>query len=466
MKTTLTTFFDKISNIGINQNLPYLEKLRIKLLNRGALIALVISIFYIFSRTFRHFQGLAPIENYSVIFGIFGVLTVWTLNYFHKFQYSKYLITSIFPIALFIIYIYYGNFLKIDLAFMALLIVNLLFYKSVSTRFYHSCYVVGLYLLGNFYLYKNGSIETFANEDYFFLDPMVMIIGTAFIMVGSVSFLYREAQFNFQEQLKLNKQLSKQNEELQSLIEKNESKNQLFGIIAHDLKEPGLAFHNLTKRLSYLLKNEPPEQIIEAAGHFEKAGNKLFYTLDNLLNWSISQQEGIQQDPKKIKLFDLVNEIKEQFEDFASSKKVLVANHINKNDFGICDRNILSIIVANILHNSIKFSPQKSEVVITSDECPNNSMLIIHDFGKGMSKRVLSKIKRGEIVSTQGTCNEQGYGLGLKSCFSLIEHINGKISIESELGKGTSFTLAFPKPKDNTDYELQSIKDSELINTL
>ena len=447
MEATLKTLFNKISNIGIYQELPYLEKLRIKLLNRGALITLVISVFYILSRIFRHFQGMDPIENYSVIFGVFGVITVWTLNYFQKFQYTKYLITIIFPIALFVIYIYYGNFLKIDLAFMALLLVNLLFYKSISTRFYHSCYVVGLHLLGNFYLNKYGAIEIFITEDYFFLDPMVMIIGTAFIIVGSVSYLYHEAQFNFQEQLKLNNQLAQQNKKLQSLINENENKNQLFSIIAHDLKEPGLALYNLTNRVSYLLKNEAPEQIIETAEHYEKAGNKLFYTLNNLLNWTISQKEGIQQNPKKVDLFKLVKKSIDCFDDLANEKEVMIINHVDQDIFGVLDKDILSIILGNILHNSVKFSHPKSEVVISSNHCSGNSVLIIHDFGKGIDKELLAKIKKGEIFSTQGTQKEKGYGLGLKSCFSLIELINGEIIIESEEGKGTTFTLVIPNQK-------------------
>lgn len=447
MKTTLSIFFDRISNIGIYQELPYLEKLRIKLLNRGALITLIISIYYLLGRIIRHFYEMGPIENYSPIFGIFGVLTIWKLNSLQKFQYSKYFITFIIPIFLFISYIYYGNVIKVDLAFLALLLVNLLFYKSVSQRFYQFCYILGLHFSGILYLKNYGALKVLGNDDYFVFDPMIMIIGIAFIIIGSVSFLYQEAQYNYQEQLKLNLQLSKQNEELQSLIAKNENKNQLFGIIAHDLKEPGLAFHNLTKRLSYLLKNEPPEQIIEVAEHFENAGNKMFYTLDNLLNWSISQKEGIQQNPKKLNLFKFVNEVADQFEDIANQKKVIVINHVHENDFGFCDKNILSIILGNIIHNSVKFSNPKSEVVITSGEYQNNSMLVIQDFGKGIRKKVLAKINRGEIISTSGTLKENGYGLGLKSCFSLIEQMNGKIIIESEKGNGTIFKIVFPKPK-------------------
>ena len=72
-------------------------------------------------------------------------------------------------------------------------------------------------------------------------------------------------------------------------------------------------------------------------------------------------------------------------------------------------------------------------------------MIEVIDFGQGIEENVLQKIQAGEIISTKGTSDEKGYGIGLKICFALIEKLNGKLEIFSERENGSTFRMFIPK---------------------
>ncbi|MFT4666158.1 MAG: K+-sensing histidine kinase KdpD [Polaribacter sp.] len=114
-------------------------------------------------------------------------------------------------------------------------------------------------------------------------------LAIAFIVTN----FFSEHKANYQKQILYNNTLADRNEKLEHFIEQNETKNHLIQIVAHDLKSPAASFLNLTQKISYLIKTEQPHRLVEVAEHIEQSGTKFFYTLDHLLNWVTSQQDGI-----------------------------------------------------------------------------------------------------------------------------------------------------------------------------
>lgn len=99
----------------------------------------------------------------------------------------------------------------------------------------------------------------------------------------------------------------------------------------------------------------------------------------------------------------------------------------------------------NLVGNALKFTPKEGKITISSVIKNNSVVVSVTDTGIGMSKENLNKLfKKDEHFTTQGTNNEAGTGLGLLLCRDFVEANGGTISVESELGKGTSFKFDLP----------------------
>ena len=349
----ISSFFRSVSALGINKDISYLDKLKIQLVNRGALIAIGIASFFQLKRFNLLLQGTTPVDPYTPSIGLAFALLILYLNYKKQFRLTRFILTRLFPVFLLILYVLYGDFLKIDYAFLAFVFVGVLFYKTSRGRIIHFAYVLTLHLIGIYSININGPFLTL--NYYHVIDPFIVTIGITIILIATVLFLIKEAEHNFLEQLKLNSILSKQNNNLKELVAQNDNKNRLFGIIAHDLKGPATAFNNLTKKISYLIKKESPERILEMADHFENSGTNLFYVLDNLLNWTISQKDGIRQNPENVKFYSLIEKVIQKLTQHTKKKNIKIENQVSVNAFGFVDTNILNIIFHNILHNACKF---------------------------------------------------------------------------------------------------------------
>ena len=107
-------------------------------------------------------------------------------------------------------------------------------------------------------------------------------------------------------------------------------------------------------------------------------------------------------------------------------------------------------IITNCLHNSIKFSHVKGLVTIRAFKKEPDLIIQIIDEGVGMSKEQLAKIADEYPEKSQyGTLGEKGTGLGVVICFHLVKKNNGSIKYTSEVGKGTTVTIAFPLYNDH-----------------
>ncbi len=106
------------------------------------------------------------------------------------------------------------------------------------------------------------------------------------------------------------------------------------------------------------------------------------------------------------------------------------------------DKNHLRFVLRNLLNNAIKFSYPRSEVLIEAVTLPNNRVEIaVKDKGAGIEDKVKEQLFSPSIRSAKGTAGEQGTGLGLLLCKDFIEKNGGEISVDSELGNGTTFKI-------------------------
>ena len=255
-----------------------------------------------------------------------------------------------------------------------------------------------------------------------------------------------------QEQLETQKSiLEKQRDKLKA---SNGVKDKLFSIISHDLRTPFTSVNGYLTLIKYGALTL--EEVTTLATEVKISVDHHLETLNNVLEWSKAQMQGLKPAPDKINLNKIAQNQQKFFKALAESKEIEIINQVDEKTRIFADPNQIDVILRNLVGNALKFTPKEGKVTISS-EIKNDSVLIsVIDTGIGMSKENLNKLfKKDEHFTTQGTNNEAGTGLGLFLCKDFVEANGGKISVESEEGKGTSFIFDLPLV-ENGDWEMEN----------
>lgn len=235
------------------------------------------------------------------------------------------------------------------------------------------------------------------------------------------------------------RQIVEQKEELEQL---NTLKNRLLSILSHDLKSP----LNSLKGMLYLFENHAVS-MNELKGYFAKinaqVGNVTDF-LQNLLTWSKSQLQGTKISPEPVKFSTIVEETVQLLAPMASTKHIKINTEAIQESILLVDKEAVKIVIRNIISNAIKFSHEHG-IITLRNEVQNDQMNItIEDHGVGIPSAHLAAIFTSEGISSKGTNQEVGTGLGLTLCKHLIEHHQGEIGVESTEGKGSKFSITLP----------------------
>ncbi len=229
------------------------------------------------------------------------------------------------------------------------------------------------------------------------------------------------------------------------LRETNKTKDKFFTIISHDLKNPFQAINGALK----LLLSEEDSLTEEERNNFLNGilntSTKAYSLLENLLIWSRHQMGKMDFSPERIELFEEIIISVELLKNNAALKNITLLNKVERDIYVTADRNMLDTVVRNLVTNAIKFTKENGTVEIESRIIDDNVEVAIIDDGVGIPAESLSRLFRiDQSISTQGTKNETGSGLGLILCKEFVEKNNGKIRIESELGVGTRIIFTLP----------------------
>jgi len=230
------------------------------------------------------------------------------------------------------------------------------------------------------------------------------------------------------------------------LKEMNASKDKLFSIIAHDLRSPFHALLGISELLATEIEEFSKEEITKFAAEMNNSLKNQFKLLENLLEWSRLQTGRMQYAPVKCDLFEKVNDVTALLSGNALKKSITLESYIRPNAFILADTNMLQSILQNLLANAIKFTKPGGKIDVKAIAENGMMKISVMDTGVGIGKDSLHKIFRTDsTVTTPGTENEKGTGLGLLLCKEMIERHGGTISVESELGRGTTFFCTLPK---------------------
>jgi len=239
----------------------------------------------------------------------------------------------------------------------------------------------------------------------------------------------------------------------ENLHELNATKDKLFSIIGHDLRGPIGGFKSLLEMIVSGYDLTDTEKLKEIFQLLHKTANSTYDLLENLLAWAKSQRNEIVYKPEEIKLKEIVSVTIDLFTELTQNKRISIIDNVPENTTFFVDKNMIMTILRNLISNAIKFTQEGKQIIISADKKDYEQVIKIKDEGTGISPENLLKLfKNSEHLTTYGTNGEKGSGLGLLLCKDFIDKHNGKIWVESEVGKGTTFYFTIPnKPLDELD---------------
>jgi len=231
------------------------------------------------------------------------------------------------------------------------------------------------------------------------------------------------------------------NELLQTI---NAEKDKFFSILAHDLKGPLSAFLDATQILTEEIHKMPIEDIKEITISMKESASSIYGLLENLLEWSRLKRGRMEFSPEKLFVKQKITYCTEILKESARKKNITL-NYSFAEDLEVtADSHMFETIIRNLVSNAIKFTPKSGAIFVSATKKPDNSTeIVVRDTGIGMNKEMISRLfLLNERTNRNGTDGEPSTGLGLLLCKEFIDKQNGKIRVESEVGKGSTFSFS------------------------
>lgn len=288
-------------------------------------------------------------------------------------------------------------------------------------------------------------VDHFNQDDLRFVEP---IAASAAIAIENAR-LYTTAQQEITERkraeaalLVAHNEVKEKNEQLQEL---NASKDKFFSILAQDLQTPITKLLELTQVTAENIELFSQDELKETAETLRGSLENLYELLKNLFTWSGIQRGTVAPHPQPIDLKDIIHRNMTLFIPFAEEKQVRLKSGTLTEKFTYADPDMVYAVVRNLISNALKFTFPGDNINISATQNEGFVEVSVSDTGVGISQEDLPKLFRVDVTyQTPGTAGEEGTGLGLILCKELVELNDGRISVESEVGKGTTFKFTLP----------------------
>ncbi|MDP8231967.1 MAG: tetratricopeptide repeat-containing sensor histidine kinase [Candidatus Zophobacter franzmannii] len=222
----------------------------------------------------------------------------------------------------------------------------------------------------------------------------------------------------------------------------NKAKDKFLSVVAHDLRGP---IANIVDILKLLVEEDGSIPANDKANIFKEIlsdTQSTYSLLQNLLSWSHNIMQTVNINRETFSVKNLIDEIVDQSRSLIRKKAINVTVSVESDKTIESDRNMVAFIIRNLLSNALKFTPDNGQVEVRATWNENKLEIAVKDDGVGIPENLLESIfDFAAGKSTLGTANEKGTGLGLLLCKDFASLNNAKISVKSDVDKGSVFTL-------------------------
>ncbi|MBL3658856.1 sensor histidine kinase [Fulvivirga sediminis] len=229
------------------------------------------------------------------------------------------------------------------------------------------------------------------------------------------------------------------------LINLNNEKNSLIGIVAHDLKSP----LSQIKGLVSVIKIHPEridEETMKYLNTIEYSAGRLNDMVTRILDVESMESNVLNVQFTEVDLSEILLGIISNYKLIAEEKSITLNYELNKPIIAEADEDLAYQILENLISNALKFSPRRTTVTINLTEEEGHSLFEVKDQGPGLSEEDKKKLfRKYQKLSARPTGNEISTGLGLSIVKKYTDAINAEIWCESEVKKGASFFVKFKR---------------------
>ncbi|MBN1143367.1 MAG: hypothetical protein JXA72_03050 [Bacteroidales bacterium] len=249
---------------------------------------------------------------------------------------------------------------------------------------------------------------------------------------------------SLKEQAMIKQQAEDLEETNRKLTVLNATKDKLFSIIAHDLKNPFSSILSFSEILLKKFTDLTEDKKLKFINAIFDSSQKIYDLLENLLQWARTQTGNIQHKPEAFNLVEVIDANVDLVKDMMEEKQISFTLNSKENIFVFADRNMINTVIRNLLGNAIKYT-EKGTLSVDVTINRNFAEINVTDSGAGISESKMAALfEIDQEKSTAGTRNEKGSGLGLLICKEFVQKNGGEITVKSVVGQGATFTFTVP----------------------
>ncbi|MGE4434338.1 MAG: ATP-binding protein [Bacteroidales bacterium] len=231
---------------------------------------------------------------------------------------------------------------------------------------------------------------------------------------------------------------------IQQLTQANQDKDRFISILAHDLKSPFSSVVGMLELLDTASEEYDRDTVKQYIHVLYDSAKRSFNLLEDILTWVKAGTDKIPFHPELQPLDKVCSDVMSSLQSPADRKQVQLVNELEAGMFVKADLNMLKTILRNLLSNAIKYSRTEGTIRVYAQKQKHEVRLVVEDQGVGMDASTVETLFNPSLkASSPGTSNEQGSGLGLLLCKEFVQRHGGRLEVESELGKGSRFTVVF-----------------------
>jgi PAS domain S-box-containing protein len=254
----------------------------------------------------------------------------------------------------------------------------------------------------------------------------------------------------------------------ESLAELNAQKDRLFSILSHDLRSPFTSILGFCEILLNEGESLSDAERKEFLGHIQNSAKRQLELLNKLLDWSRLETGRIKFDVKDVDLSAIVAISVTSHLGIAGKKEITLRSTLPTQVKTRGDELMIMQVFSNLISNALKFTPAHGLISIDLVESKDDQWVVaVKDTGAGIPKDDFKKLfKIEEKYTRKGLGGEEGTGLGLSVVHEIVKKHSGSITVESEVGNGTTFFIRFPKLIENVQQSVLIVDDDEGVRVL
>ncbi|MDE6451204.1 MAG: HAMP domain-containing histidine kinase [Odoribacter sp.] len=315
----------------------------------------------------------------------------------------------------------------------------------------------------NYFRHKSKIIQELKKDRSSIRIPILLLAGTPnekhlsdCLKQEHIDFIMKpyhpgELLIRIQHQLSLQQSertIRRQNTKLKQTLE---ARDKLYSIIAHDLRSPISTIKMINSSIESQAYKVKDPGILKLFNMINETTEEAFNLLENLLRWTRNQTGKTKVYATSFQINITIRQIISLFHTIASDKNITIRNQTTETIHVYADKDMVKTILRNLISNAIKFTYPGGQVDISATSLPECVLISIKDNGKGISKENQKRLlKSNEYITTYGTRNEKGSGLGLTLSQDFVRLNKGKFWFSSQEGIGTSFFFTLPKAGNNS----------------